>query len=279
MSNHTEKNSSNHRTGGLSPGQIIVSIIISAFGGSDALADSVESLSAVKEIPLEVRIREESSSDTPPSFLSSRKDHRVHYERCTESSDGNRAAVENELASRSKGEVLYFLNDDAKVDPRKLTALCETLLRSGKGVAMAACNTNGKAASAHPGHRDRALREILSGRMKIHPFKRQLLSRLMFKMPPECCSACVVKAEVFNALGGFNTQMPMFADVDFYLRAVRRFGIVWFKESILIDPPKPPTPDPATKALSQRMMLRSYANSYGLAEIVFLKTLFELGVY
>ena len=46
-------------------------------------------------------------------------------------------------------------------------------------------------------------------------------------------SARLIRRECVEALGGYNEDLAVFEDVDFYLRAIRRFGCVFVDRPVL----------------------------------------------
>ena len=46
-------------------------------------------------------------------------------------------------------------------------------------------------------------------------------------------SACMLRRDCFESLGGFNVEIPLYEDVDFWMRAIRRHGFVFVDRPIL----------------------------------------------
>ena len=47
------------------------------------------------------------------------------------------------------------------------------------------------------------------------------------------CSAVVIRRECVAAIGGFDPRIRLMEDSDFYLRAIRRFGVHFMDQTVL----------------------------------------------
>jgi glycosyltransferase involved in cell wall biosynthesis len=92
------------------------------------------------------------------------------------------------------------------------------------------------------------------------------------------CSAGMVRAEVVNAIGGFDPEAKVVEDVEFYARAIRRSGAKFLDRKVLnyrIGPTSLMRSKPWVEELNHtyQLMYNSYRRDYGGNELLALKLL------
>lgn len=214
------------------PASLDVSILIPTFRREQTVGDAVRSMLAPSSLTVEVLVADDSADGSARSVVTAIDDARVRYAHRTEPTGGVPARVRNELVGEARGRYFYFLDDDDTASIKTLAAIVARMDETGVGTGIGAVRPHGPDASEvvvwEQAHYE-AGRRILSRIGSRH----ELAARLMFKPPPICCSACVIRREAFVAVGGFDTDLPLYEDIELYLQAIRRFGFVFIDRDLL----------------------------------------------
>jgi glycosyltransferase involved in cell wall biosynthesis len=129
-------------------------------------------------------------------------------------------AARNKAISKSTADYIAFLDDDDIWYPRKLKSQAQRLAEDDQvGLVYTGINIRQKnghqIAKALPEHQG-----------NIH---KQLLARNEIGTP----SCILVKSEVVTEVGGFDEDLTMCADWDFYIRVSKSFRINYVKEILV----------------------------------------------
>jgi len=165
--------------------------------------------------------------------VSTLADPRIRYFCRTESTGGRPAKIRNEAArSLVSGEYLYFLDDDDTIDADTLVAMVQALDQSSKSMAIASVEPWGPQDSTVVKNERR---HFCGSRSFLRRTRSRImmLAGLLFGAPVLTCGACVVRRSTFLGLGGFNENLPLFEDLEFYIRAIRREGFVFVDDVLL----------------------------------------------
>jgi hypothetical protein len=63
--------------------------------------------------------------------------------------------------------------------------------------------------------------------------RRLMVANMLFKPTVLVNSACLLRRNCIEPLGGYDEDLTVFEDVDFHLRAIRRFGCVFVDAPVL----------------------------------------------
>lgn len=253
-----------------SPPAIDLSILIPTYRRERTVVEAVRSVLAASPLSIEVRVADDSPDGSAADAMAAITDPRVHFEVRREPTGGCPARVRNDLVRAARGRFLYFLDDDDTVSLDALVAIVRTMEASGVGVGIGRVCPFGPdgspvVAEEHEHYRRARLRFLM------RPSRYQLAARLMFEPSLICCSACVIRRETFDAIGGFHTHLPLYEDVDLYIRAIRGFGYCFVDqdflnrrtgETSLIQNER----DLTRSVESYRLMYRSYQQQYSWLE-------------
>lgn len=256
---------------------IDLSIIIPTHRRETELVHAIESVLPSTELRLEVLVADDSPEGSAEPFVRSIGDGRVHYVKRDKPTAGVPALVRNDRVRDARGRYFYFLDDDDTASHDTLAAMVRRLDESGHGVAVGVVRPFGKddcpVVANERQHYRQAERLLAKMRTRF-----ELASFLLFRSAIICCSACMIRRESFEALGGFDTAYPLYEDVAMYLRGVRRFGFDFVPEVLLHRRTGEPSliqneRDANRTHASYRRMHDDYRREFGTAEYAALRAL------
>jgi hypothetical protein len=207
--------------------ELAVSVVLVTFNSASDINACIEALEMIPgDISVEVIVVDNASQDgTVRRFAAAkrRKETVVIENRCNRGF----AAAANQGARRSRGEFVLFLNPDARLEERSLTALL-SVLRLEPGVGAAGPQLVGPDGSLQISARPRpGLVAVLLEALlldSLFPRSRWLCTWATDEdpLPAECLSgACLlIRRSLFESLGGFDERFFLYAeDVDLCARA------------------------------------------------------------
>jgi GT2 family glycosyltransferase len=255
---------------------INVSVITPTFRREKQVVEAVQSALGQQGVSIEVIVLDDSPEASARAAIAQLSDPRVRYIHREVPSGGKPALVRNEGAKLARGRYLHSLDDDDKLADGALKALVDALdARPEVGVALGWVLPFGD---------DRAWLEnkqaYFEDAAKIGAEIRSsiaLVAQILFRGTLMVNSACMIRREHFATLGGYDPSIPVYEDVDFYMRAIRRFGHVYVNRPILHYRTGAPSlmtdlKGDNTKVLeSYEIMYRKYEEEHGALEFNGLK--------
>ena len=185
-----------------------VSVVIPAYNAAETIAQTIGSALAQTITDLEVIVVDDGSTDATPAVIKSISDSRL---RLVERSNGGVAAARNTGIAAARGEWIAFLDADDIWLPTKLER--QLVLMQEHPGCMA---SQGSAYFV-----DNDLQRLSLSRCL--PVDSPLLAFLRFQNLPNAASSWIVKRELLDRIGGFNTALIILEDWEFSLR-IARFG-------------------------------------------------------
>lgn len=210
---------------------IDVSVIIPTFRREKELIEAVQSALGQEGVEVEVMVLDDSPEGSAELAVKGLVDPRVRYIKQAVPSGGRPAVVRNEGAKLALGRYLYFLDDDDRVADGALRALSAALDISGKGVAVGWVVPFGEDPEWL---KDK--REYFEWAAKVGAETDSSLwtvAHILFRGTLMVNSACMIRRECFEPLGGFDPSIPVYEDVEFYMRGIRRYGHVYVSRPVL----------------------------------------------
>jgi GT2 family glycosyltransferase len=209
-----------------------VSFVIPTYRREQQLVEAIKSALAQKDVRVEVIVLDDSGEQTAREAVAAIHDPRVRYVAREIPSRGRPALVRNEGARLARGRFLHFLDDDDRLCEGASKALVETLENNPKaGVAWGCVQPFGD----HP--------EVLAQQTAYFARARErtqrrrsrmaMVATLLFQDTVLVSSACLVRASCFAAVGGFDPNIPVCEDVDFYMRAIRASAFAFLDRPVL----------------------------------------------
>jgi glycosyltransferase involved in cell wall biosynthesis len=210
-----------------------VSVVIPTFRRPEPLLEAIRSALDQPE-SLEVLVVDDSPEGSAAELAGAMDDARVRYLKNPEPSGGKPAVPRNLGAKNITGRYAHFLDDDDRIAPGAFAALAGELDRNPEvGVAFGVVQPFGEGdAVAHETRyfADAARRARRAAKSKSRLW---LVSTLLHQPTLLVNSACLIRREHIEALGGYRPHVAPLEDVDFYLRAIRRFGGAFVDQVIL----------------------------------------------
>jgi glycosyltransferase involved in cell wall biosynthesis len=257
-----------------------VSVIIPTFRRPEPLLEAIQSALRQPNVEVEVLVSDDSPEGSAKETLAKLDDPRVHYSQTKTPSGGNPAFPRNDAWPKAKGRYVHFLDDDDRAAPGAYAVMVAALdAAPDRGVAF------GRVApfSSDPAALKDEERFFTSARRrarlatKLGP-KIGFVSNLLFRPTLLVNSACMIRRECIEPLGGYDPDCVVVEDVDFYHRAIRRYGAVFVDRDVLeyrIAPSLMHGNDAASGKVLKAFdkMYAKYRNEYGEVEFRLLQVL------
>lgn len=255
---------------------IDVSVITPTFRREKELVEALQSARSQEGVRLEIIVLDDSPEGSAKAAVEAIGDARIRYLKREVPSGGVPALVRNEGAKLARGRYLHCLDDDDRLADGALRAMVEALdARPDVGVAIGWVVPFGDDPDWLANKR-----EYFEEAAKIGAEIRSsiaLVAQVLFRGTLMVNSACMIRREHFEPLGGYDPTIPVYEDVDFYMRAVRRYGHVYVNRPILhyrVGAPSLMTAlnhDNARVLESYAIIYRKYEAEFGVIEFNGLK--------
>jgi glycosyltransferase involved in cell wall biosynthesis len=210
-----------------------ISVIIPTYRRQHLVAAAVRSVLEEPIDELEVLVVDDDPQRSAEQAVAAVDDGRVRYLTMAAWSGGRPANVRNWAMRHASGDLLYFLDDDDTVVPGGLVALADALERNpNAGVAF------GRLRPVGPDRR------ILLDYMHYFERAARVARRvrwsswltagvIMFRGTLIVNSVCIIRRQLALELGGYDTDLEVYEDVDFYTRGIMRSGHVFVDWPVL----------------------------------------------
>jgi len=253
------------------------SVVIPTFRRPEPLTAALQSVLSQAGVTVEVFIVDDSPEGSALGAVTALSDARVIYLRNPQPTGGVPGIVRNLAWPWARGRYVHFLDDDDRV-PEGHYAAAKAAFEAHPniGVLFGRVAPFGESA-AQVEHEERyfarAARRALFSRW--FGARWAFAGRMLFGETMLVCSAALVRRECIDPLNGFDPDSRLVEDVDFYGRAIRRFG-VYFMDRIalhyrvgvsLIHRPGVQ----ATIEQSYRLMHDNYRAQWGRLDFILLK--------
>ena len=212
-----------------------VSVVIPTFRRPQQLLEAVSSALSQEGVRVEVVVVDDSPEGSAEGAISKLGDARVRYRKREQPSGGRPALVRNEGARLAQGRYVHFLDDDDLVaSGTYLEAVAALDGNPGKGVAFGRVEPFGEdpvvLADQQSYFRSATQRARLGAWLDSPRF---LVANMLFKPTVLVNSACLIRRECIEPLHGYNCEIDIVEDVDFFIRAIRRFGFVFLDRVVI----------------------------------------------
>ena len=212
-----------------------VSVVVPTFRRPALLTEAVESALGQAGVAVEVFVVDDSPEGSALQAAAALRDPRVTYMKMDRPSGGKPALVRNAGGKLARGRFVHFLDDDDRVADGAYASLAAALHANPRaGVAFGRVEPFGDDRDYLLSNRrlfaESSRRAHLASQLRS---RRVLLASMLFCNPCLTCSACLVRREVMEAMGGFRESVAPFEDADFFIRAIRRFGHAFVERTVL----------------------------------------------
>lgn len=253
-----------------------VSVVIPTYRRPAELAEALASVLRQEGVTVEAFVVDDCPDGSARPVVEAAADPRVTYLANPQPSGGRPALVRNRGLHHVTGELVHFLDDDDLVPDDHYWAV-RTVFDAypAANVVFGRIDPFGpdpvavatEQAYFTAAHR-RALRCRRYGRLGF-------AAALMFRPTLLVCGAAMLRRSCLPALGGFDATLPLCEDVDFYARAIRRYGVRFVDRLALryrIGPSLMHRPERGPViAESYAAMHRAYRTRHGPLEFALLK--------
>jgi glycosyltransferase involved in cell wall biosynthesis len=260
---------------------IDVSVVIPTFRRPALLREAIGSALAQQGVSTEVIVIDDSPEGSARSVCADCNDPRINYVLNPSPSGGRPALVRNSGWPLAQGRIVHFLDDDDRVAPGYYRAAVETFAAQPRcGVVFGRIEpfseTESKAMTAERAFfADAARRARVAARLRA---RHWLVANLLFYQTVLVNSACLIRREFIAELGGYDPELKLNEDVDFYCRAIRAHGFAFLDRvvvhyRILGDSLMHGRSDNDGLVQSYQRMYSLYRAKHGAAELFALKLL------
>ncbi len=253
-----------------------ISVVIPTFRRPAALAQAIASVLRQENVLADVLVIDDCPDGSAAEVVRAVNDPRVRYLHRPCPSKGCPAMVRNDAWSKVTAPLVHFLDDDDLVpDGHYRRAVHAFADHPGVGVVFGRIEPFGD--DLDQVRRERAYFENAAKRARaccrfgnVWGFAGALL----FKPTLLVCGAAMIRRNCLQAMDGFDITLPLMEDVDFYARAIRRFGAYFLDETVLYYRigPSLMRDGNVTPAIigSYRQMRRRYRREWGFANFCLL---------
>ncbi|MFL6577819.1 MAG: glycosyltransferase family 2 protein, partial [Povalibacter sp.] len=215
--------------------EVDVSVVIPTYRRPELLKEAVVSALSQEGVQLEVIVVDDSPEGSAAAVIEQIADSRVSYVRNDPPSGGRPALVRNAGWPQARGKYVHFLDDDDRVAVGFYAAAVSTFeAHPDRGVVFGRIAPfGGDPASMDHEHTffaNAARRARLAARVGGRLW---MVANLLFADTVLVNSACLIRRDCVAALEGYDPQMPLNEDVEFYCRGIRRFGFVFLDQVVL----------------------------------------------
>jgi glycosyltransferase involved in cell wall biosynthesis len=209
----------------------------------------------------------------------------VRYFKNPQPTGGVPSVVRNLGWRHAEGRFVHFLDDDDLAPAGHYSAVKQALeSRPEIGVVFGRVEPFGDCPADQLAHERRFFMDAARRAANCARFgpKWAFAGQMLFDRTLLVCSACVIRRECVEALGGFDPEIRLMEDSDFFLRAVRQFGAHFIEQTVLHYRIGSPSllhgldPDPSRRAeqmRGRRRMQAKYLEERGALEFALLALL------
>ena len=213
-----------------------ISVIIPTCRRPTELAEALASVLRQDGIQLEVIVVDDSAEQSAREVVAQFADPRIRYEANPMPSGGWASAVRNYGLTFATAPLVHFLDDDDKVPEGHYVAMQAAFhANPGIGVVFGRVKPFGK--EPERVRREQSFFALAARRAaasRRFGNKWAFSSRLFFSSTLLVCGAAMIRRSCIAAIGGFDTRLRVGEDVDFYARAIQKFGAVFIDRVTLL---------------------------------------------
>lgn len=258
-----------------------VSVVIPTCRRPGLVVEAIRSALAQDGASVEVIVLDDSPDASAAEPVRALADPRVAYRRREVPSGGNPSLVRNEGWARARGTFVHFLDDDDRVVPGAYRDLLSAFAGHPRvGVAFGRVEPFGDVPSVVERERRVFRRAARKARLYQRLGWRMLfVANQLYAGPTlHVNSACLIRREHLDALGGYDERLRLVEDLEFYLRAVRAFGCVFVDRDVVEYRTGAPSlmnalRDSTPVARAYERIYDGYRARHGRAELLALKVL------
>lgn len=207
---------------------IKISIVLSTYNRAHTLKATIDSILAQSYEMFELLIVDDGSTDQTKELLETYKDQRIRTFYLEENQ--YYCAAANYGIAQAKGEYIAFATSDDPWEPRKLKMQMEYLEARPE---CGACFTFSDVIDEE-GNPAQDQFEMISGLlMRNYYTRKEWIQQFIFDGNCLCHPSSVIRKEVLDEVGGYHLFYCQSADMELWLRIVRRYPIHVIEENLV----------------------------------------------
>ncbi len=210
-----------------------LSVIIPTFRRPAELRCAILSALEQSGVEIEVLVVDDSPERSAEAVVKSLQDSRLIYLPNPQPSGGFPSRVRNLAWPHARGNLVHFLDDDDIIPPGHYAAVKSVFSKHPDiGVVFCRIEPFGNCSKEQLQHET----EYFAEAARLASICRRLGPRslyvacLMFHWAILVCSAGILRRDCLVRLGGFDPELRLREDVDFYARAMRHFGVFFLDQ-------------------------------------------------
>src|SRR5262245_6948402 len=215
---------------------IDVSVVLPTYRRPAELAEAARSALSQHDARVELLVVDDCPDGSARAVVDALNDERVRYFRTPRPTGGRPSIVRNLAWPRASGQFVHFLDDDDIVPDGHYRAMKVAFAEHRDvGVIFGRIEPFG-ARELEVEHERRYFAAAARRARLCHRFGRTwpLAATLLFHATPLVCSAPLIRRECIAPIAGFDPDLRVNEDVDFYARAIRRFGAAFIDRVVLL---------------------------------------------
>jgi glycosyltransferase involved in cell wall biosynthesis len=203
-----------------------ISVIIPTFRRPGPLAEAIASVLRQSDVALEIIIVDDCPNGSARDVVAQCGDPRVRYVQNPMPSGGRPAAVRNYGMTWATGDLIHFLDDDDRIpDGHYASMIAEFARHPNVGVVFGRVSPFGYDEGLVQQELSYFARATRSARLcRLLGARWGFGARMLCGNTLLVCSAAMIRRRCFDELGGFDETLGLMEDVDFYARAIYRYG-------------------------------------------------------
>lgn len=253
-----------------------VSVVIPTYHREQQLLEAIDSVRSQTGVALEIIVVDDTAEASARAAVATVNDPRIRYIARPHPSNGRPAHVRNDGAKVAGGRYIYFLDDDDMLEADVLATMAQALDATPEaGMAFGVISPFGLD-EAVLRHNQQYFVEARRVALKLKG-RRQLSAYMTFRGAVLVCSAGMARRSVFAAVGGFDPEIPVCEDAEFWARVAHGRGHVFIDKTVVRYRTGAPSlmhnlaENDEKLRVSSRRIQRKYRQANGLLEFIAMK--------
>jgi glycosyltransferase involved in cell wall biosynthesis len=203
------------------------SVVIPTYRRNRELAEAITSVLKQREVSLEIIIVDDCPEGSARDLVRRIQDDRIQYVKNPNPSGGRPSVVRNLGWPRTTGTFLHFLDDDDVVPVGHYATAKQAFEKyPNVGLIFGRIEPFGIGPESQLRHEHRYFEDAARKAASCVQFGTRwaYVGRMLFDQAILVCSAGIVRRECVVRVGGFDPDIRLMEDADFYTRVIRECG-------------------------------------------------------
>lgn len=215
---------------------IDISVITPTFRRPGPLYEAIQSVLSQQDVRVEMHIIDDSPEASAYEVIECINDPRIQYHKMQIPSGGRPSLVRNAGIPFATGRFVHFFDDDDIVPEGTYVSVIKALEEHPyAGVAFGRIEpfgTNTEKLAHEQAYFARAARQA-KRIQQLSGIRHLMAARMLCGDTLLVCSAGFIRRECLIHSGGFDVDCPAMEDVEFYTRAIEKFGYIFVDRVVL----------------------------------------------